>query len=237
MGLLDYGPSRLMIPGFKALNVQSSIPLVTIDEFVGVDGSSINTSTIWDKTTNPTPLLSIQNNSAFFTSGTNGGYTALDAIQIRTKNTYLEPEVLFSEYEFTMINEEMDVDLGFKGSGYIDWYMAGSENGYTVHIRPYEHSLRLQRSISESWTILDSCSFTDAVGHNPIVGEKWDFSIRHTGTELQVFIWESGNSKPTTPCLSSNDTTYTGSGKISIGGGNGASGARTWKVGGVFVSN
>lgn len=211
--------------------------MATVDDFTGADGSAVDTTTIWDKTTNPTPTLTIQSNSAAFTSGTNGGYTSLDAICIRSKSNYAEAEVVFWDYEFTMIDQEMDVDLGFKGGSYIDWYMAGSADGYFVHLRPFEYGLTLRRVIGDATVTLDSCTFTEAVGHNPSLNEKWNIAIRHTGAELQAFVWQAGTDRPSTPCLSAADTTYTGPGKVSIGGGNGAVGARTWRVGAVTVND
>lgn len=225
----------ILLNPYKSFPLQESV----IDDFIGSDGSSFNSS-IWEHNGNTThnALREISGNSLLISTGNTGGYSSNDSNCLRTLNNYDDPEIQFLDFEWlsSSVNHEMRIKFSICGSSYLDWYLDSSATALVLEVLPYPKTLQLWKVVGESWTSLTSTvSFATAVGSNPIAGTKWNVALRHTGTHFQAFVWDTTNSKPVSPTLSGSETTFTSGGKASIGCGNPASAVqRSFKVGKVL---
>lgn len=210
-----------------------------IDDFIGSDGASFNTS-IWDHNNNTThnALREILSNSLLMSTGNTGGYVAEDSNCIRTDSTYSDAEIQFIDFEWdsSSVDQEMNIKLGMRGSSYLDWYLTVSASSLYLEFLPYDHTARLWKVESESYTALSSTvTFTTLVGGNPVAGDKWNIALRHTGTTFDAYIWLSSGSRPGSPSITASESTFTSAGKVSIGCGNNATATqRKFKVGSVL---
>ena len=215
--------------------------LFLIDDFIGTNGASFNTS-IWDHNTNTThnALRELLDNSLLMSTGNTGGYTANDSNCLRTDEVFSDPEIQFLDFEWlaSSVNQEMRIKFCFRASSYLDWYQDSSATTLGIELTPYNKTFQLFKSVSEAWTALgSSVSFSSILGSDPVAGDKWNVCLRHTGTEFQCFIWDVGGSRPSSPSLSASETNFTSPGKVSIGCGNPAQAVqRSFKVGSVWRS-